>query len=287
MRTLFLIGLLGWSAMSATHAASVREISEASARSLAIELESYLKQNPQAPDRAEGLHRLASAYGETGNLEKAMAALKERYPLLLQGPGTNVETVFNGVVGPYVLLAIAAGKKDEAKEFVTRARQDFAAHPHARSVMPFLAGLDAQLRIPGVGETLKIAFTGANGETVDLARMKGKVVLVDFWATWCGPCIDKLPDVLATYQKHHENGFEIIGISLDPDRATMERFVRARGMDWVQYCDEKAWKGEIPQAHGITAIPASFLVGKDGKIVASNLSGGELEKRVAELLAKP
>jgi thiol-disulfide isomerase/thioredoxin len=131
---------------------------------------------------------------------------------------------------------------------------------------------------------LEIAFTDTQGNEFDLAKLKGKVVLVDFWATWCGPCVAEMPNVIAAYEKFHDKGFEIVGISLDQDKDSLLKFIEEQKMPWPQYFDGKGWENEIAGRYGIRGIPATFLVGKDGKIAASNLRGGALEAKLAELL---
>jgi thiol-disulfide isomerase/thioredoxin len=123
-----------------------------------------------------------------------------------------------------------------------------------------------------------------NGKPLALADFKGKVVLVDFWATWCGPCVDELPNVLAAYEKYHGKGFEIIGISLDQSRDALTAFIKERGMQWPQYFDGLGWKNKLAEQYGIQSIPATFLLDGDGKIVAKGLRGQALDKKLATLL---
>lgn len=130
------------------------------------------------------------------------------------------------------------------------------------------------------------AEQGLDGKPLSFEQYKGKVVLVDFWATWCGPCVDELPNVIAAYQKYHDRGFEIIGISLDKSRADLTGFLKERHMTWSQYFDGLGWKNKLAQQFGIDAIPATFLVGPDGKIVARNLRGAALDKKLAALLSE-
>lgn len=137
-----------------------------------------------------------------------------------------------------------------------------------------------------VGKPLELSFTAIDGKKVDIKDYKGKVVLVDFWATWCGPCIAELPNVLRTYEKFHDKGFEIIGISLDQRKERLEAFVAEKKMNWPHYFDGKGWENEISRKFGIDSIPATFLVDKEGKVARLDLRGDALEKAVEELLKK-
>ena len=124
------------------------------------------------------------------------------------------------------------------------------------------------------------------GKPLSIANHKGKVVLVDFWATWCGPCVAELPNVLKTYDKFHAKGFEIIGISLDKDQDALTSFVKKRNMKWTQYFDGKGWENKLAAKYGIQSIPATFLLDKEGKILAKDLRGQDLETAVAKVLSK-
>lgn len=132
---------------------------------------------------------------------------------------------------------------------------------------------------------LDLKFTAVDGREVDVSKLQGKVVLIDFWATWCGPCVAELPNVIKAYKELHPKGFEIVGISLDSDKAELEAFVKEKGMEWPQYFDGKGWQNEISSRYGINSIPAMWLVDKKGMVVSTNARGG-LEEKVAKLLAE-
>jgi thiol-disulfide isomerase/thioredoxin len=123
------------------------------------------------------------------------------------------------------------------------------------------------------------------GKPIFIASDKGNVVLIDFWATWCGPCRAELPNVLATYKKYHDKGFEIIGISLDKDQAKFTDFIKSMNMTWPQFFDGQGWQNKLAVKYGIESIPATFLLDGDGKIIGKDLRGEMLEAAVAKALA--
>lgn len=119
--------------------------------------------------------------------------------------------------------------------------------------------------------------------SVSQVAKDAKVLLIDFWASWCGPCRAEMPNVKATYERFHSQGFEIIGVSLDSDAQSWKSAIAELGMTWPQISDLKGWQSQGAATYGVQAIPATVLV-KDGTIVARELRGEELAAKVEELL---
>ncbi len=126
--------------------------------------------------------------------------------------------------------------------------------------------------------------TSLDGKPLSLASYKGKVVLVDFWATWCGPCVAELPNVLKAYEKYHDKGFEIVGISLDQEKDALTKFTADKKMPWPQYFDGQGWKNKLAGKYGVNSIPATYLLNKDGVIIGKNFRGPALDEALEKAL---
>jgi thiol-disulfide isomerase/thioredoxin len=181
----------------------------------------------------------------------------------------------------YDMLLAVAGQADASKaraivSEIEAGKAPAAAKDRARGL---LAKLDA------VGKPLDIKFTAIDGREVDLSAMKGKVVLVDFWAVWCGPCVAEIPKVKAAYEELQPEGFEIVGISFDQDKAKLESFVKDKGMKWPQFFDGKGWKNDFGVKYGINSIPTMWLVDKQGNLREMN-ARQDLVGKVERLLAE-
>jgi len=124
------------------------------------------------------------------------------------------------------------------------------------------------------------------GKTVSLKESLGKVTIIDFWASWCGPCRAENPNVVALYNEFHAKGLNIIGVSLDKDAAKWKEAIAKDQLTWTHISNLKHWEDPIAKQYGVQSIPATFILDASGKIVAKDLRGAELKAKVAELLAK-
>jgi thiol-disulfide isomerase/thioredoxin len=132
-----------------------------------------------------------------------------------------------------------------------------------------------------------ISLPGPQGQTVKVSDYvgKNKLVLIDFWASWCGPCIGELPNVVKAYELYHDKGLEIVGVSLDKDKASWVQAIAQTGQKWPQMSDLKGWDCEGAALYGIQSIPANVLINEQGEIVARDLRGDFLLKEVESRLA--
>ncbi|HIM28507.1 MAG TPA: TlpA family protein disulfide reductase [Planctomycetes bacterium] len=189
-------------------------------------------------------------------------------------------------------MAAARGLERGNTEVAANAYRTFAKvlesaqDPRLKRYGPKLAGSALRITLPG--NKMEIEGQTASEETFDWESYRGKVVLVDFWASWCGPCVAELPNVKKNYENYHERGFEVVGINLDTSKAKLDKFVTDRDIPWTNlFCTEKTtqgWDHPMATKFGVLSIPTAILVDKEGKVVSLRARGPVLTKALEKLL---
>ena len=219
--------------------------------------------------------------------------LKELDALLAKHHGEQTDDVAQILLAKASLYYDLFGDTSKCVALIKQLKADFPETAPGKQADIILKNFARQEDAKKIQASLVVGaafpgFTDADvaGKPLSLDAYRGKVVLVDFWATWCGPCVAELPNVLETYRTYHARGFEIIGISLDKDLNVLTTFIKDHNMSWQQYFDGRGWENKLVAKYGIRSIPTTFLLDGKGRIVAKDLHGNALATELAKLLGK-
>jgi peroxiredoxin len=225
------------------------------------------------------------ARGE-GNTSR-MEALTQQYQKVERYKREDIKRLLrNAPSSVAAIYAVNYLNKEEDFGFLdtlaTRLKQDI---PNSKYITDFAQGVE-KMRSTTVGETApEIALPNPEGETKRLSDLRGKIVLVDFWAAWCGPCRRENPNVVKVYNKYKDQGFEVFGVSLDKEKTAWVKAIAQDNLNWTQVSDLKYFNSEAAQTYGINSIPATVLLDREGKIIARNLRGPALEEKLEEIFS--
>lgn len=195
-----------------------------------------------------------------------------------------VKANIDNELGQYIFISTSSMfTPEQQKEILAMTSEEFKEKKNVKRLVDQIEAMEAV----AIGKDF-IDFTMKNskGEYVSLSDYvgKGKYVFVDFWASWCGPCIQEMPNVVKAYEKYKNKDFEIVGVSLDKDEDKWLQGIKDLNMTWPQMSDLKLWESEVVELYAIRGIPHTILLDKEGKIIAKDLRGDKLEEKLAELM---
>ena len=236
----------------------------------------YLKSDPDGPVKALAQIIQTMARAQAGRFDEALSRYKE----LMQGLGQSDQEEFaTSFSDTLANSAIAAAEYGVAREVYSTLRSRFGESPNLRQK------IDADLkRLDKVGRPAA-SFTAEDitGKSIRMDAYRGKHVLVDFWATWCAPCVGELPRLQEAYRKYHDAGFEIISVSLDESKTAVSDFAKVRSLPWPQLHNATCTV-DLVEAFAVGSIPATYLVDPDGTIIRLDLRGKALDQTLSRLI---
>jgi len=188
---------------------------------------------------------------------------------------------------PTSLVALAAiSNLNQDSEFPVYKQLDkslYAAMPNSKYVIDFHNKIVSLSKLAIGSEAPEFEVNDPLGKPIKLSSFRGKIVLVDFWASWCGPCRAENPNVVKAFNGYHDKGFEVLGVSLDKTKENWEKAIMADGLKWTQVSDLQYWNSPLAKLYNVTSIPTNFLLDKNGIIIGKSLRGDDLEKKLAEV----
>ncbi|MBN2893233.1 MAG: AhpC/TSA family protein [Bacteroidales bacterium] len=195
--------------------------------------------------------------------------------LMKENPGSLAVVLF--------AMAIETGKNIDAHNTFLKSLDPIKENTF---VMEYNKMISSELKTAVGSIAPEIELENPDGEMVKLSSLRGQYVLIDFWAAWCRPCRGENPNVVDAFNKYHDKGFTVYGVSLDNKKADWVAAIEKDGLTWTQVSDLQGWNSSAGREYGISSIPANFLIDPEGKIIAKNLRGSALHEKLSEIFDK-
>jgi thiol-disulfide isomerase/thioredoxin len=220
-------------------------------------------------------------------LEPGFNKLSEQSILLMKEADTYASSFIDKNPGSFADLAVLQLFSDKEASFSYFEKVSISLHkkfPEQKNLKPFYEYVDKMKRLSVGALAPEIKLNSPEGKEIALSSLRGKIVLIDFWASWCGPCRKENPNVRKIYAEYHDKGFDVYSVSLDDDKNAWMKAIATDQLVWNHVSELKKWQSAVVPLYDIKGIPMTVLLDKEGKIIAKNLRGEQLAAKVAELL---
>lgn len=241
----------------------------------------------------DSLSKVYQAYMNSGqgakDMEQMQAKLQHQFDSIVNVHEKYVRSVIDNNPGSFAnLMAIRQLNPEENPEYYQKVTESlYKKYPNSQFVAMLHDEYKATSRTAIGAVAPEITLPTPEGNTLSLSSLRGKVVLLDFWASWCKPCRVENPNVVRLYNKYKDKGFTVFSVSLDKSKEDWVEAIKKDNLSWPNHVsDLKMWDTPMVELYNFNGIPQTFLIDREGKIIAKNLRGEELEKKLAELFGK-
>ena len=236
----------------------------------------------------DSLRNTLNKYGGQPNFDSANASINNKYMELMGGKTVFVKQFIDSHTGSFSLLvAIENLNPQEDMPYFLKVDKDLmSSYPNSEYVKGFHAKIVQMSRLAVGSEAPQLLLNDPNGQTISLSSLRGKIVLIDFWASWCKPCRFENPNVVKIYNDFRDKGFEIYGVSLDKQKQSWVAAIQQDGLEWIHVSDLGFWQSAAVKLYDINSIPQTYLIDKEGIIIAKGLRSPALRAKLTEIFGE-